>query len=350
MKNILVTGGAGYIGSHTAKLLARSGYQPVTFDNLNTGHASAVRYGPLIEGDLADTECLCFAIKRHRIDAVIHFAASAYVGESIENPRQYFTNNVTNLLNLLHVVLDSGVRYLVFSSSCSIYGNPFSLPIAEDHPQYPINPYGESKLFAERAIRWYGEAYGLRWCALRYFNAAGADPDNELGELHDPETHLIPLVVQTGLGLQPAIGVYGTDYDTPDGTAVRDYIHVTDLASAHIAALEHLRNNGNSVALNLGTGKGHSVREVIRAVERRANAPVSVTELPRRPGDPAVLIANSSKAQEVLGWNPRYSDIDTIVDTTWRWQTGRRVQSGISANSWYDRIHNGHGASVGSSG
>jgi UDP-arabinose 4-epimerase len=346
LRNILVTGGAGYIGSHTAKLLARSGYQPVTFDNLSTGHASAVRYGPLVEGDLANTECLRVAIERYRIDAVIHFAASAYVGESVENPRKYFTNNVTNLLNLLHAVLDSGVRYFVFSSTCSTYGNPVRLPIAEDHPQHPINPYGESKLFAERSIRWYGEAYGLHWCALRYFNAAGADPDNELGEIHDPETHLIPLAVQAGQGLQPAIGVYGTDYDTPDGTAIRDYIHVMDLASAHIAALEHLRNNGNSVALNLGTGKGHSVREVIRAVERRANARVFVTELPRRPGDPAVLVANPSKAKEMLGWTPRYSSIESIVDTTWRWETGRQLQSGLWLTH-HNRVSASHGASLG---
>lgn len=324
MKRILVTGGAGYIGSHTAKLLALSGYEPISFDNLSTGNASAVRYGPLVEGDLADTVCLRTAIEQYRIDAVIHFAANAYVGESVENPRKYFANNVANMLNLLNTALDCGVRRVVFSSTCSTYGIPTCLPISEDHPQHPINPYGESKLFAERVLHWYGEAYGLRWCALRYFNAAGADLDCELGETHNPETHLIPLIVRAGLGLQTEIGVYGTDYDTPDGTAVRDYIHVMDLASAHVAALEYLFDSGISLALNLGTGKGHSVQEVIRAVERKAHARIPVKNLPRRPGDPAILVANPAKAKQVLGWTPRHSEIDTIVDTAWRWEAGRR--------------------------
>jgi UDP-arabinose 4-epimerase len=320
MQNILVTGGAGYIGSHTSKLLALSGYNPITFDNLSTGRREAVLYGPLVEGDLADANLLREIIRQYRIEAVMHFASSAYVGESVANPRKYFSNNVTNSLNLLNAMMDCGICNIVFSSTCATYGHSRTLPIGEDHPQRPVNPYGESKLFVERTLRWYGEAHGINWCALRYFNAAGADPDGELGELHDPETHLIPLVMQAALGVKQSVSVYGDDYDTPDGTAVRDYVHVTDLASAHVAALKHLFTSENRMAVNLGTGQGHSVREIIRAVERVGTVRVRVKQMPRRTGDPAILIANADKARELLGWAPRFSDLDTIVNTAWRWE------------------------------
>jgi UDP-glucose-4-epimerase GalE len=319
MISILVTGGAGYIGSHTAKVLARSGYRPVSFDNLSTGRAEAVRYGPLIEADLADEQAIRRALREYDIQCVMHFAASAYVGESIENPRKCFTNNVANGLNLLNAMIDEGVRSLVFSSSCATYGIPETVPISESTPQRPINPYGESKLFFERSLNWYGEAYGLRWCTLRYFNAAGADPDGELGEVHDPETHLIPLVVQAGLGSRRCVSVYGTDYDTPDGTAIRDYVHVTDLAQAHLAALDYLKREGASTAMNLGTGRGHSVREVISGVERVGKVTVPIDHCARRPGDPAVLVADASRAKHLLAWKPRYSSLDQIVETAWKW-------------------------------
>jgi UDP-arabinose 4-epimerase len=323
MKRILVTGGAGYIGSHTTKLLLRSGFQAVVFDNLSKGHAEAVPHCPLVRGDLADRELLRKTLREREIEAVVHFAASAYVGESVVNPRAYFENNVSNSLNLLNAMLDTGVRTLVLSSTCATYGDPETLPISESHPQKPVNPYGESKLFVERAMRWYGEAYGLRWCALRYFNAAGADPEGELGEVHDPETHLIPLVIQAARGDRAAIAIFGTDYPTPDGTAVRDYVHVNDLASAHVAALSYLDGGGPGVALNLGTGNGHSVREVVKQVERTSGKAVPVVESARRPGDPAILVADAAKAGAVLGWKPVHSSLDSIVETAWRWEEKR---------------------------
>ncbi len=266
MMRVLVTGGAGYIGSHTAKALARDGFEPVVLDNLVTGHRSAVRWGPFVRGDVGDRGLVRRVIRDHRVEAVVHFAACAYVGESIQDPRKYFRNNVANTLALLDAMLDAGVDQIVFSSTCATYGVPDELPIGEDHPQRPVNPYGDSKLFVERMLGAYGVAYGLRSVALRYFNAAGADPEGELGENHDPETHLIPLVIEAALGRRPWVDVLGTDYPTPDGTAVRDFVHVTDLAEAHVRALGHLLGGGESVALNLGTGAGHSVREVIGTV------------------------------------------------------------------------------------
>jgi UDP-glucose-4-epimerase GalE len=316
---VLVTGGAGYIGSHAAKALAAAGYEPVVFDNLVRGHRSAVRWGPLIEGDLADRALLGDSLRRLEIGAVMHFAAFAYVGESMTKPELYFGNNVVNSINLLESMREAGIRQIVFSSTCATYGIPESVPIREEMPQRPINPYGESKLMVERMLHWYGVAHGFAHMALRYFNAAGADPDGEIGEHHEPETHLIPLVLDTALGRRLRVEIYGTDYPTPDGTAIRDYIHVSDLAEAHVLALKHLQRGGASGALNLATGQGHSVREVIAAAERVTRRTVPRHEIERRAGDPPALVADAGRARQILGWNPRLSDLDTIVATAWRW-------------------------------
>src|SRR6185369_9403550 len=274
--SILIVGGAGYIGSHTAKLVAASGRRPVVFDNLVYGHRAAVKWGPLVEGDLADPAAIRRALSEHAVEAVIHFAAYAYVGESMTDPGKYFRNNVAGTINLLDAMVARGVRHLVFSSTCATYGLPREVPISEDHPQVPVNPYGESKLAVERILHWYGQAHGLRYAALRYFNAAGADPDAEVGEDHDPETHLIPLAIAAARGQGEALSIFGTDYPTPDGTAVRDYIHVADLAQAHVAALAALEKGAASLRLNLGTGRGSSVREVVAAVERATGSKVPV--------------------------------------------------------------------------
>ena len=318
-----MTGGAGYIGSHTAKLLAQMGCEPVVFDNLSTGHLWAVRWGPLVRGDLENAALVRSALAQYRIQAVIHFAASAYVGESMRKPRQYFQNNVVNSLNLLDVLVEAGIQHIVFSSTCATYGMAATVPIPEDHPQLPVNPYGESKRFVERALYWHGEAYGLRWVALRYFNAAGADLEGEIGEMHSPETHLIPLAMEAASGSRSSLDVYGTDYPTPDGTAIRDYIHVTDLAAAHVLALKYLLDGNKSVALNLGTGKGHSVREVVAEVERASRQHIEIREAPRRPGDPPVLVADPRRAGELMGWQPRHSGLDTIVESAWSWHEAR---------------------------
>lgn len=317
--NVLVTGGAGYIGSHACKALAAAGHFPVTLDNLIYGHPWAVKWGKLIEGDLADTQLLRRVMRECQIDAVMHFAAFAYVGESMSAPSEYFHNNVVNTINLLDAMVDVGVSKIVFSSTCATYGMPQRVPIDETHPQHPVNPYGESKLFIERALKWYGKAYGIRSIALRYFNAAGADPDGEIGEDHEPETHLIPLVIQAALGQRPDVRIFGTNYATPDGTAVRDYIHVTDLASAHVKATELLHAGSESLYLNLGTGTGYSVREVIDAVERISGRPVRAIAEGRRAGDPPMLVAQPGLAAELLGWIPKHSDLDTIVTTALNW-------------------------------
>jgi len=330
---VLVTGGAGYIGSHTCKALAQAGFVPVTVDNLVYGHRSAVRWGPFIEGDLADRELLDQVIREHPIRAVIHFAAYAYVGESMYAPGRYFENNVGNTVNLLEAMRGRGVEPIVFSSTCATYGMPETLPIDESHPQRPVNPYGESKLFVERALHWYGVAHGVRSAALRYFNAAGADPEGEIGEDHDPETHLVPLVIETALGRREAIDIFGTDYATPDGTAIRDYIHVTDLAEAHVLALHHLLAGGVDLRLNLGTGRGHSVREIIDAVARYAGAPVPSRDCPRRPGDPAELVADATRAGQRLQWEPRWSSLERIVETAWRWHEKRAESTERRANA-----------------
>lgn len=317
---VLVTGGAGYIGSHTAKALANAGMQPVVYDNLCAGHRESVRWGPLVEADLCDRAVLERTIHDYRITSAIHFAAHAYVGESMIEPRQYFQNNTTNTLTLLDVLLDAGVDRFVFSSTCAVYGLPQSIPISEDHPKVPVNPYGESKLFVERVLEWYRQAYDLKWAALRYFNAAGADPDGELGELHDPETHLVPIAIHAALGIRDKVEIFGTDYPTGDGTAVRDYVHVSDLADAHVLALQHLLLRGESFVANLGTGQGASVREVVAAVERASGRTVKVVSAPRRPGDPPKLIADPRYANSLLNWYPRFSRLEAIVETALQWQ------------------------------
>jgi UDP-glucose-4-epimerase GalE len=317
--NILVTGGAGYIGSHTCKALAASGHNPVVLDDLSVGHRRLVKWGPLVVGDIGDRALVRKMVKHFKIRATIHFAAHAYVGESVGQPRKYFENNVSKTLALLDTLLDGGVHKIVFSSSCATYGVPRRLPIVEDHPQDPINPYGASKLFVENALNWYERAYGLRHMNLRYFNAAGADPDGEIGEDHTPETHLIPLVIAAAQRKTPFLELFGTDYDTPDGTAVRDYVHVCDLASAHVKALDHLLAGGASASVNLGTGRGHSIRDVISAVETISRRRVPVSEGPRRSGDPPALIANPQLGQALLGWRPGISDLLTIVRTAWDW-------------------------------
>jgi UDP-glucose-4-epimerase GalE len=317
--HVLVTGGAGYIGSHTCKALARAGYTPVTIDNLVYGHRSAVKWGPFIEGDLANEELLCQIMHDYNVQAVMHFAAFAYVGESMQSPGKYFRNNITNTLNLLNAMVYSGVGKIVFSSSCATYGFPQHLPISENHPQQPVNPYGESKLFIEKALRWYDNAHAIQSASLRYFNAAGADPDGEIGEDHDPETHLIPLVIEAALAEQKQVQIFGTDYDTPDGTAVRDYIHVTDLAAAHVKALDRLSENGNSIFLNLGTGKGYSVREVVKMVEEVSGNRINVQEVSRRAGDPSMLVAQSDLAHELLCWEPLCSDLKSIITSALHW-------------------------------
>ncbi|MEA2755097.1 MAG: UDP-arabinose 4-epimerase [Aliidongia sp.] len=319
MKNILVTGGAGYIGSHAAKALARAGYRPVTYDNLVYGNHWAVQWGPFVEGDIGDRALLLETFKRYRIEAVMHFAAFAYVGESMTKPEMYFENNVAKSLILLDAMRIAGIKHMVFSSTCATYGTPDEMPITEDTPQQPVNPYGETKLMIERALHWHGKAHGLSSVALRYFNAAGADPEGDIGESHLPETHLIPLILDAALGRRAAIDIYGTDYPTPDGSCQRDYIHVADLADAHVRALEYLLAGGATAAVNLGTGRAYSVREVIAAVERVTGKRVPRREMPRRAGDPAVLVADPTRAANLLGWRPVRSDLDTIIRTAWTW-------------------------------
>lgn len=320
-QSILVTGGAGYVGSHACKALAAAGYLPVVYDNLSRGHREAVRWGPLIEGDLHDRARLIEALRAQQIAAVMHFAAFAYVGESVGNPELYYRNNVGGTLALLDAMRAAGVETIVFSSTCAVYGVPDALPIRETTAKAPLNPYGETKLAIERALHWYGAAYRMRYAALRYFNAAGGDPDGEIGEDHEPETHLIPLVLRAALGRGDPVQIYGTDYPTPDGTAIRDYIHVMDLADAHVRALGHLAAGGDSLALNLGTGSGHSVREVVAAAERVGGRPVPRREAARRPGDPPELVADPTLARARLGWQPRLSDLDTIIRTALAWET-----------------------------
>jgi UDP-arabinose 4-epimerase len=316
---ILVTGGAGYVGAHACKALAARGYLPVVFDNLVYGHEAAVRWGPLEVGDIADRAALDAAIARHKPQAVMHFAAYTYVGESVADPGKYYRNNVAGTLSLLEAMRDHGIGRLVFSSTAATYGTPDAVPIPEDAPKAPINPYGQSKRTAELMIADFAAAHGLRASALRYFNAAGADPDCEIGESHDPESHLIPLAMQAVTGEGPPLTLFGDDYSTPDGTCIRDYIHVSDLADAHVRALERLEQRDGADAFNLGTGKGASVREVLDAVERAAGTPVPHSIGARRAGDPAELVSDPAKAMRELGWTHAYSDLDTIVATAWAW-------------------------------
>ena len=322
-RTVLVTGGAGYIGSHACKALSRAGFTPVTIDNLVYGHDWAVKWGPFIKGDILDGRLLDQVFGTFSPVSVIHFAAFAYVGESVSDPGKYYQNNVAGTISLLEAMRRNDCRNIVFSSTCATYGTPDRVPISEDHPQRPINPYGRSKFMIEQILRDFHDAYGLRYASLRYFNAAGGDPDGEIGEDHEPETHLIPLVVHAALGMRPFVEVFGNDYPTPDGTAVRDYIHVTDLAEAHVLALQHILDGGESVCLNLGTGQGNSVREVIRAVEEETGTEVPVREAPRRPGDPPMLVAEAARAAEQLRWKPCFTDIRSIVRTALQWHRSR---------------------------
>ncbi len=333
---ILVLGGAGYIGSHAARALRRSGYEVVLYDNLFTGFRRLAQGFELVEGDIADEAKLLPVLAR--VDAVMHFAAHAYVGESVGNPRKYFRNNVLGALSLLNSALDSGIRRFVFSSTCAVYGVPGQIPITEQTPREPVNPYGASKLFFENALAAYSRAYGLRSVSLRYFNAAGADESGEIGELHDPETHLIPLALASCMANGPQLQIHGSDYPTADGTCVRDYIHVSDLADAHVRALQYLEKkgdekSGDSLAINLGTGRGHSVLEVIRAAESATGRPVRRTIGPRRPGDPPILVADPAKAQSVLGWTAKRNLTD-IVSSAWIWmQKNSKGEKAVTAAS-----------------
>lgn len=316
---VLVTGGAGYIGSHVCKALARAGYNPIAYDNLIYGHEWAVKWGPFEFGDILDRARLDDVMRRYKPEAVMHFAAFAYVGKSVSDPGKYYRNNVMGSLTLLEAVRDHGITHFVFSSTAATYGVPQTLLIHEDSQQEPINPYGASKLFVERMLKDFGSAHGVRSIALRYFNAAGADPDNETGESHDPETHLIPLVLDAASGRRPHVTIFGGDYDTPDGTCIRDYIHVSDLADAHVKALQALEGGVPSAAYNLGNGRGFSVREVIDTVKHITglNFPAKVGD--RRDGDPAVLVSDAAKAQLDLGWRPRIAELSEIVRTAWAW-------------------------------
>lgn len=325
MRTVLVTGGAGYIGSQTCKVLARAGWQPVAYDNLCRGHADAVRWGPLEIGDIRDGARLDQVLQQYQPACVIHFAAYAYVGESVRHPDLYFDNNVGGSRSLLQALMRrTPVPPIVFSSTCATYGVPDRVPIDEDAAQRPINPYGETKLAVEKMLRDFGATDGLRHCALRYFNAAGADPEGDLGERHDPETHALPLIIDAALGHAPAFSIFGTDYPTPDGTAIRDYIHVLDLAEAHVAAVGRLVEGGGSVVVNLGTGQGSSVRDLIRAVEVALQRPVPVQLQGRREGDPPVLVARAERARAALGWQPARSALDQIVGDAVRWHLRRR--------------------------
>lgn len=313
---VLVVGGAGYIGSHAAHTLRRRGHEVIIYDNLSTGYAFLAEGFELVEGDIADVAKLLPALRR--VDSVMHFAAHAYVGESVVNPRKFFHNNVEGGLALLNACMDEGIKRIIFSSTCAVYGIPPKVPIREDTPRQPVNPYGVSKLFFEQALESYGRAYGLKFADLRYFNAAGADESGRIGELHDPETHLIPLALHAAQGDGPTLEVFGTDYPTPDGTCVRDYIHVNDLAEAHVLALQHLHDGGESIQLNLGTGRGYSVKEVLQAIEKVTQRAVPVRMGPRRAGDPPALVADPGAAEKLLRWKARRS-LEDIVRSAWLW-------------------------------
>jgi UDP-glucose 4-epimerase len=323
---VLVTGGAGYIGSHAVLALHQAGYRVIVLDNLVYGHRDLIEKAlkvDFMEGDIGDRLLLNNLFQQYSIDAVMHFAAYAYVGESVNNPAKYYRNNVVGTLTLLEAMVAAGVNKIVFSSTCATYGVPKTVPISEDHPQAPINPYGTSKLMVEQILQDFDVAYGLKSVRFRYFNAAGADPEGRLGEDHNPETHLIPLVLQTALGLRESISVFGTDYSTPDGTCIRDYIHVSDLADAHVLGINHLLQGGSSEVFNLGNGNGFSVKQVIEAARTVTGQPIPVIEGDRRPGDPSALVGSAVKAREVLGWAPQYSDIEDMIRHAWAWHQHR---------------------------
>jgi UDP-glucose 4-epimerase len=316
---ILVTGGAGYIGSHTNKELNKAGYETVVMDNLIYGHEDFLKWGQLEKVDLRDLNGIIDIFESYSIETVMHFAAFTNVGESVKDPQKYYLNNLRNTLNLLQMMLEFKVKKLVFSSTCATYGNPLEIPLTEEHPQNPINPYGRGKFMVEQILKDYSSSYDLRYVSLRYFNAAGADPEGEVGERHHPETHLIPLILDAAIGHREDIKIFGTDYDTPDGTCIRDYIHVTDLADAHLKALKYLEAGGKSQVLNLGNGNGFSVREVIDTAQNVTGKEIKVTETDRRQGDPPILVGSSQRARELLGWKPKYDDLSQIISTAWRW-------------------------------
>ena len=320
MPKVLIVGGAGYIGSHTNKLFSRNGFKTVVFDNLSTGHRRLVRWGEFFKGDLGKPADLARCFKKHKFDAVMHFSAFAYVGESVTDPAKYYTNNVANTLNLLNAMRAAGVDKFIFSSSCAVYGAPAVLPMRENLPFNPMSPYGRTKRMVEDILADYSAAYGLKYAALRYFNAAGADPEGETGEMHEPETHLIPLALDAAAGLIKEIKVFGGNYPTPDGTCVRDYIHVTDLAQAHLLALRYLEKGGASGGFNLGNGKGFSVLEVIKTAERVTGRKIRVKMTPRRPGDPPALVGSAARARRVLGWRPARFKLETIIADAWKWR------------------------------
>lgn len=324
MKTILVAGGAGYIGSHTVKCLLKNNYKVVVLDNLTSGHKKAVLSKHFEKVDIGDKKALNKVFKKYKIDAVIHFAGFSYVGESVFAPQKYYQNNFVKTMNLLDTMLENNVKNIVFSSTCATYGNPEYTPIDEQHPQKPINPYGKTKFMIEKAMEDYDKAYGLKYVALRYFNAAGCDLEGQLGESHTPETHLIPLILKAIKGEIPQITVFGTDYDTTDGTCIRDYIHVEDLADAHMLAVEKLLKDNESHFINLGTGIGTSVKEMIEATEKVTEKKVPLAYGDRREGDPAILFASNKKAREVLNWNPKYTNIQDIIKTAWAWEQNKK--------------------------
>jgi UDP-glucose 4-epimerase len=324
---VLITGGAGYVGSHVLKELRAGGIPCVVLDNLSRGHRDMVLDADLVVGDVGDTALVQRTIRDYRVTAVMHFAAYAYVGESAADPLRYYTNNVAATIGLLNAMVEGGVGTIVFSSTCATYGVPEAIPITEDHPQRPINPYGTTKLMVERILHDVGQAHGVRSVVLRYFNAAGADPSGMIGERHVPETHLIPLTLQAAAGHRDRVEIYGRDYPTADGTCVRDYIHVTDLAQAHVLGLRHLQSGQASEVFNLGNGNGFSVLQVIEAVERITGHRVTAATAPRRPGDPPALVGSAAKARRVLGWTPKYDTLDAIIETAWAWYRSDAVRS-----------------------
>ncbi|WP_165184054.1 UDP-glucose 4-epimerase GalE [Caulobacter soli] len=322
MKPVLVAGGAGYVGSHTCLRLAQAGFRPIVFDDLSNGHREHVQWGPLEIGDIRDGARLDAVFAAHRPVAVVHLAASIEVGESVRNPGKFFDNNVGGSISLIEATRRAGVEALVFSSTCATFGDPVHLPMAEDHPQIPLNPYGRSKLMVEQVLADYARYVGFRSVILRYFNAAGADPEGRIGEWHEPETHAIPLAIDVALGRREHFTIFGSDYDTRDGAAVRDYVHVLDLADAHVLALRYLLDGGAAGSFNLGTGLGTTVRELVEGVKRVSGRPLPVVEAPRRQGDAPVLVADNILAKQVLGWSPTH-DLNSILDSAWRWHAGR---------------------------
>jgi UDP-arabinose 4-epimerase len=333
MARILITGGAGYVGSHCAKALAAAGHEGIIFDSLLFGHREFVRWGKLIEGDIRDAAALDAVFAAYRIDAVMHFAALAYVGESVTTPGRYYDVNLNGTRTLLDAMVRAGVSGMVFSSSCAVYGEPKLMPISESTPLNPINPYGFTKLACERMMDDFGVGHGIRSVRLRYFNAAGADPSCEIGEDHDPETHLIPLVLNAALGVRPAVQIFGTDYETPDGTAIRDYVHVSDLARAHTLALQYLLDGGQSISVNLASGHGVSVRKIIDTASAVTGVAIDARDSPRRAGDPSILVAEATRARELLGWAAECSDLATIITDAWRWHGYRFRSAGELVNT-----------------